>query len=841
MPRGKIAAPVPPATFVPRPVARHALDRATGLPVTLVCAPAGFGKTVLLADWVTSVAAPVAWVRVDADDEDAEVFWSAVLSALCGCAAVPVDSPLRDLAPPPVPGADFLADVVDALDTLPVPVVLVLDDLHTIDDGPTMRGIATLIRHRPGGLRLVLATRSDPPLPLARLHPQGGLVEVRADVLRFSPADADLLLRSADVALTQDQLHRLVELTDGWAGGLRLAVRPLRDTPDPNALLADIANGAKPVGDYLADEVLARLAPDAREFLDAICVCDELTPELAESLSGRADAGMVLDALAWDSSLVIGTGAEPGHYRVHPVLRAYLLARLGPSAYLHAAASAWFAAHDRPDAAVEHARLTGNVATLVELVRRYGITLLLQGDHRIVRRGLTGAGPEVVAADPLLAAISAFALLQEGDVPAAEAGLVDVAGPVAALVRWACVVAWGAPLPAGSRAALRAAARDADPGLAAWARSVLGRALLHAGDSDAARVELVAAHEAAVAGGFDYLATHCLAALATVRALSGDYTGMAAASATAVSSARDQGVLDSPLLAAGHAMLGFASAFRFDPVAAAQHAARAAESVSHLPAQRFAAGLLDGIARFDVGDRPAGAQLLLLARRRLGDAPVPPQLIAVAALVEHQAAALLRQHSVAREVTTWARARIGLTGELALLGAWTALARADTELARELLADAPPALVPLTGVESRLVEAAMAIGSDERTRARRALADALGLAEPDGLVRPFAYADPAVRQLLVDQIGGFGPAEAFAAHVHATLSARRTGRDADRLTGQEQVVLTRLAAQRSLDEIADDLAVSVNTVKTHVRAIYAKLGVNNRRSAVVAARERGLT
>jgi LuxR family transcriptional regulator, maltose regulon positive regulatory protein len=841
VPRSKIAAPVPPATFVPRPVARHALDRATEVPVTLVCAPAGFGKTVLLADWVSSVGVAAAWVRVDPDDVDTEVFWSAVLSALRGCTAVPVTSPLRDLVPPPVPGADFLAEVVDALDALPVPVVLVLDDLHTIDDGPTMHGVATLVRHQPAGLRLVLATRSDPPLPLARLLPQGGLVEVRADVLRFSPADADLLLRAADVALTQDQLHRLVELTDGWAAGLRLAVRPLRDTPDPDALLADIATGAKPVGDYLADEVLARLAPDARAFLDAICVCDELTPELAEALSGRADAGMVLDALAWDSSLIIGTGAETGSYRMHPVLRAYLLAGPEPSAYLHAAASAWFAAHDRPGAAVEHARQTGNVATLVELVRRYGITLLLRGNHRIVRRGLTGAGPDVVAADPLLAAIAAFALLQEGDVPAAEAGLVGVAGPVAALVRWACVVARGAPLPATSRAALRAAAENADPGLAAWARSVLGRALLHAGDSDGARVELVAAHDAAVAGGFDYLAMHCLAALATVRALAGDYNGMAAASAKAVSGARDQGVLDSPLLAAGHAMLGFASAFRFDTVAAAHHAARAADAVSHLPAQRFAAALLDGIVRFDSGDRTAGAQLLLVARRRLADAPIQPQLVAVAALVEHQAATALRQQTVTREVTTWALARIGPTGELALLAARTALARGDTELARDALTDAPPALVPITAVEGRLIEAAMAIASDERTRARHALADALGLAEPAGLVRPFAYADPAVRQLLVDQIGGFGPAEAFAAHVHATLSARRSGRGGDRLTGQEQVVLTRLAAQRSLDEIADDLAVSVNTVKTHVRAIYAKLGVNNRRSAVVAARERGLT
>jgi LuxR family maltose regulon positive regulatory protein len=824
---------VPPATFVPRPAARRLLDRAA--PVTLVCAPAGFGKTLLLADWARSVGA--AWVRVGAEDRDAEVFWSAVLGAL-GAAV-----PLRGLVPS---GADFLADFIDALDTLPTPVVLVLDDLHTIDDGPTMHGIATLVRHRPAGLRLVLATRCDPPLPLARLHPQGELVEIRSDLLRFSPADADLLLRAGGVALAPDRLRRLVELTDGWAAGLRLAAGLLRD---PDVRLADLA-GAEPIGAYLSDEVLAGLGADARDFLDAVCVCADLTPELAGSLSGRADAGRVLDALAWDSSLVVGAGPEPGHYRVHPLLRAHLLTRLPPdqAAYRHAAASAWFADHDRPDAAVEHATLTGNVATLVELVRRHGIALLLRGDHGIVRRGLAAVGEEVVAADPLLASIAAFALLQVGDVAGAEAALAGVSGQVAALTAAACAVAGGG-VPADLDR-LREATRAADPGLAAWARSVLGRALLQAGDGDGARVELAAAHEAAVAGGLDYLARHCLAALATVRALAGDYPGMAEASATAVAGVRENGVredgvreggmLDPPLLAAGHAMLGFAAVFRLDPVAAAGHAGRAVDAAPHLPVPRFAADLLAGVARYDSGDRIAGADLFRLARRRLGEASVPRQLAAVAALVEHQAATAAGQDAVAREVFRWARSRIGPTGELALLTAWTALARDGTDVARAVLADAPAALLPLTGVESRLADVAVAIAADERTRARRALADALAMAEPAGLVRPFAYVTAAVRQLLVDQIGGFGAAEAFAARVHAALSARRDT-DGGPLTGQEQVVLSRLAAQRSLDEIADDLAVSVNTVKTHVRAIYAKLGVNNRRSAVVTARERGLT
>ncbi len=864
VPRAKIAVPTVPSAFVARPALRDALARAKDVPVTLVCAPAGYGKTLLLADWVaTSGAADTAWVSLEGTDNDAGRFWAAVLSAVSECPVVPADSQLRWLVPPAEPDADFLAEVVDAFDMLPGPLFLVLDDFHEILEPEPLHGVATLVRHQPSGLHLVLASRFDPPLPLARLRPQGRLAEIRADALRFSPVDSNRLLRAAGVELAPEQLDRLVELTDGWAAGLRLAVRALRDVADRDAFLTDFASGDRSLADYLVGEVLTRLPPDARTFLQMVSICDEVTPALAEVLSGREDAGRTLDALAWESSLVLGTGADRGWYRVHPVLRAYLRADLNRQQpdladHLHGVAAAWFAAQDQPDAAVEHARLTPKVDTLVELLRRHGIVLLLRGDHRLVRRGLATVGEPTVAGDPLLGMLSAFAYVQDGELTAADAALTVARGAVpqprgstpatvAALVAATCALSADRPVPVAPLAALRTGLPADDVALQAWTGSVLGRALMMSGDRPGARRELEAAHQAAHEHGFDYLAMRCRTELAILLALDGDYAGMATASAESVAMARQSGRPEFSALAAGHVMLAFADLYRFDPAAAAGHVTRAKRpaELARRPVLRFAVGLLDGAARFDAGDRSTGLRMMRAARQQLGERAIPPEVVAVAALLEGQAAVLLGWDSLAREVSTWARGRTGRTAELALLAAWTAVARRDADGARDalrpVLDESVPALVPLTYLEARLVETASAIGADERTKARHALAAALAVAAPADLIRPFEHADTSVRQLLVDQIGGFGASDGFALRVHRTLSVRDDVRGDGPLTGQETVVLRQLTSQRSLDEVATDLEVSVNTVKTHVRAIYAKLGVNNRRAAVITARERGLT
>lgn len=854
IPHAKITVPRVPAGFVRRTRLRARLAEAVQAPVTMLSAPAGYGKTLLLADWIaTTGESDKAWISLDSGDNEAGRFWSEVLAAIGECGVVPRDSPLRDLDPPAGPDvAGFLADLIDALDALPAPLFLILDEVHEVTDGQTLHGIETVIRHQPAALRLVLSSRSDPPLPFARLRVQGRLSEMRACDLRFSGEDAARLLETANVRLTGEQLRRLVEQTEGWAAGLRLAARSLREEPDPDVFLAAFASDDHAVADYLVGEVLARFPGETREFLRTISVCDEVTPVLAEMLSGRDDAGAVLDTLERENSLVMGVGRGHRWYRIHPLLRSYLRADLDRrrpelSADLHRIAAAWFAGEENPHQALDHAARADEQDTVVDLLRTHAVALLLNGDHLLTRHALSIAGPAATG-DPWLTLISAIAQLEAGDLATSEANLAKVTttpetAPLGRLV--AATHALAAGRPASVVDWHDVVSGQDGPGLEALARLTAGWALV--GSPDKARPELHAAKQLAHDQGFDYLVMHTLVAEGAAAGIAGDYRAMEMACTEAVAIAERHGWRRSPWLAPCHVMRGFARLTHLDPAGALEEAAQAAGLAGRSPDPRllFLIGLLQGTARFDTGHQSAGLRRVQRARRELADADLLPELVGGAALIEYRCALLLRQHASARDVRVWARQRGGATAESSLMTAWSWFARGDIEPADRLvegvLNGGLPTLTPATRIEGCLLKSALSLRSGRRTRALGALDDAVRLAEPAELIRPFHQADAAVRQLLAGQTGGFGAADAFAAKVRLALSKVDGDGGNGVLTEREHVVLARLPSQRSLDEVASELSVSVNTIKTHVRAIYAKLGVNNRREAVAAARERGLT
>jgi len=892
IPHAKIVVPRVPANFIRRKPLRDLLDHAVEAPVTAVCAPAGYGKTLLLADWIESTGeADKAWVSLDAADNDPGQFFSEVLRAIRDCESVPPGSRLRELAYPD--GTDvtgFLADLVDALDALPRRLCLVLDDVHEVVSPRTLHAIETVIRHPPAALRLVLSSRCDPPLPLARLRVQGRLSVLRADDLRFSHEDADKLLEASGVSLTEDQLSRLVTQTDGWAAGLRLAARSLREVSDRDAFLADFAGDDRAVADYLVGEVLARLPSDTGEFLKVISICDEISPVLAEVLSGRDDAGALLSALERESSLVLAVGRDRSWYRVHPLLRSYLHSDLerqrpGLAADLHRVAAAWFAAAAQPRKALDHAARADERDTVVELLHRHAVALLLNGDHLLVRQALAIIGAPAADGDPWLTSVSALAHLEAGELAAVGANPVHAAtagdlelSSLRRLIASTYALASGRPGTAESVDWHDVVSDQDKPGLEAWARLGVGWALIRDGRREGARRELDAAGLLARGQGLDYLVMHTSTARGAAAGLDGDYPEMERACAESVGIARAHGWRRSPWLAIDHVMLGFAHLMRFDPVGAQSESGLAAGIIERSaggmtspdPGLRYLVRLVDGVARFDRGQRQTGLEAMHRARRELADTALLPELAATAAFLEYRCALALGQDSAAREVFAWAKQRLGPAGspELSLMVAWARIAHGDdggadraVEAITEPGADSVVGLVAETAPPSRaarvegwLLRCAVAIRSGRRTLARRALDNAVRLAEPDAVIRPFAHADAPVRQLLADQIGGFGGSDAFATRIRQALSpgdgglAGHGGVDGPGLvalasavlTDRENVVLARLTSQRSLDEIAVDLAVSVNTIKTHVRAIYAKLGVNNRRAAVVTARERGL-
>jgi LuxR family maltose regulon positive regulatory protein len=405
VPGTKLTVPELPARLVSRPRLLAMLERARDSMVTLVNAPAGAGKTLLLAEWVrTHDTCRTSWVSLDADDNDDRRFWSALLDA------VSTTSRLPDLPVPASPSTDptFLADVVNALDDLPAPVLLVLDDVHELTDARPLHGLASLLRRQPPGLRLVLSTRRDAHLPLSRTRLADELSEIRAEDLRFAPEEARALVDRAGIRLDPDQLGRLLEQTEGWAAGLRLATLSAGAGPYDRA-----------VADYLVDEVLFRLPEDMRDFLSTISVCEEISAELAAQLSGRADAGSLLDATAERTSLVVRI-ATTHWYRVHPLLRTHLLSELGRhdpdrAARLHGTAAAWFAAHDRPAPALIHAAAAGDVAQAAALMHRHALALALSGEHELVRGVLDMLGARLVARDSGLALVSTLLHLERNE------------------------------------------------------------------------------------------------------------------------------------------------------------------------------------------------------------------------------------------------------------------------------------------------------------------------------------------------------------------------------------------------------------------------------------------
>jgi|GEM_PF-3325925 len=274
----------------------------------------------------TALAGPshTAWVSLDEDDNDNHRFWASVLTAVASCAVVDERGLFDRIHIPAAASADadFLAAVLDACDRLPESTRLVLDDVHELTAPGPLHGLGFLVRNRSPGVRLVLAGRIDPPLPVARLRLAGELCEVRAHDLVFSPAEAADMFAAAQVSVRPDQVRLLIAQTEGWPAGLRLAALSLRGSSDVEGLLSDLVGNSTAIPDYLVEEILSRMAPEVRLLLRSVSICDQLSVELAAALSDRSDAGELLDALEQETALVLRWGRGCCGVTVWPSSRA---------------------------------------------------------------------------------------------------------------------------------------------------------------------------------------------------------------------------------------------------------------------------------------------------------------------------------------------------------------------------------------------------------------------------------------------------------------------------------------------------------------------------------------
>jgi LuxR family maltose regulon positive regulatory protein len=846
-PSWKVEPPAPFAAFVPRERLRSLVEVGTaGGGVTTLCAPAGAGKTVLLADWARSGPVPTAWVSVDPADNEPGRLWTAVARAVARCVPELAD-PLEQLGADPAESLTPQA-LMSVLDMLPSALRLVLDDVEEVAEPRALDGLETLIRYRPTGLRLVLAGRTAPALPWPRLRLQAEVVDLDGDGLSFSLDEAAVLIARSGARMSASQVRGTHAMTGGRAAALRLiAAATRRNGEVGGAFSAETSLVA-----YL-DEVLEGLADADRTLLRDVSVCDPVPPALAAGISGRVDAAAALERLASSTPLVV-CDAVDGDVTVVALVRTSLYDELGRSrpehrAQLHRRAADWYAANDRPAEAVDQARASGDDRLLAGLVRRWAVPMLLDGDHDTLRRACDALGPVVIADDDTLRLVpSALDAIAGGaaDVPHDEKG---PDGP--AELRGLRAVAELDDLLAPDALAGPGDADDERPGqarattTAALAAAVEGATrLLVLADPRAATALLTSASTQARALGHHYLAMQCASLLATAHAGDGDAGGMTWSGSEAVSTALAHGWQRSAWSISACSVLAHGSLLLARPADVRRHAAPLLAGPADTdPTRRLVPAVLLAAADADMGHPASGLEAMQQARTGVADRELPASQAALVAMLEHETAVAMGRPAHARAVRRWLAARVGPTGDVLLMSVRETVAAHPSvpvgRTLRPILEGTVPALLPDTGIESLLVEVADAHRAHDHAGARRLLIAALDLAAPRELMRPFTRSAGSVRELLAFQVGTFGPADGFARRALASGIQGRPSTPSP-LSDRESRILHLLPSLATTTEIAADLCVSPNTVKSQVGAIYSKLGVNDRRAAVVAAYDAGL-
>jgi LuxR family transcriptional regulator, maltose regulon positive regulatory protein len=892
--------------FVPRLQQRHVarahllrrLNDGLQRTLTLISAPAGFGKTTLVSAWVAADGRPVAWLSLDEGDNDPFRFLAYVVAALQSVApqiGSGIQHALQSAQPPPMEA--LLTALINEISTLPEQVVVVLDDYHLIESEAVDRAVTFLLEHVPEQLHLVIATRQDPPLPLARLRARGQLSELRAVDLRFAADEATEFLNHAmGLSLSTTDIAALEERTEGWIAGLQLAALSLRDRQNATEFIRAFAGEHRYVADYLVEEVLQRQPATLRDFLLQSAILDRLHGPLCDAVTGQRDGHARLESLARGNFFVVPLDDQRQWYRYHHLFANMLRAQLMDEhpelvATLHQRASAWHEQHGSLADAIRHALAAGDPERAAEMIER-ALPALRRGRLGVTLLGWLKALPdEVLRCRPVLSAAYAWALLEGGELEAVESRLQDAE-------RWLSQVGKTSPQPGSAPGA--PVVVDAEefrqlPGTIAVYRA--GHAYLL---GDTAATERYAGRALDLTREDDHLARGSAAALlALARWTSGDLAAAQRHYADGMASLRQAGLLSDVVNGANTVAA----------IAMAQGRLRDAERTLESAGQR-ASELgdpgLHGMADFLIGladvrlERnaldAAGAHLqhaqelalgtgatynrarwyVALARITLAQGNLDAALIhldeaervrvpdffpnarPVAAL---RARVWLAQGSIDR-AAGWAREQgLATEDDLSYLREYEHITLLRVLLAQQTSDRSTAGLQATMSFLTRLVHAAeaggrmgsviellilQALAYAKRGDAPAALVPlerALTLAEPEGFVRVFVDEGAPVAALL-EAAAKRGIAPAYTRLLLEALNGTPSTAPLplkqdliEPLSERELDVLRLLATDMDGPDIANELMVSLNTMRTHTKNIYSKLGVNNRRAAVSRAAE----
>jgi LuxR family maltose regulon positive regulatory protein len=847
------------------------LDRAAARKVAIISAPAGSGKTSLLRAWAERPGQQrrLAFVQVRRDQVDAQDFWLALLAAVHRASrAAGGEEP-----PAAMPGfnAAAMADrVLSELAAAPGGITLVIEDLHELNSPESLDQLVRVLRRLPAGTHAVLSTRHDLRLRLHQLRLAGELAEVRAADLCFSAGETRRLLDVSGIALSQAGTVLLHQRTEGWAAGLRLAVLSLAGHPDPERFVAEFSGTDRTVAEYLLAEMLDRQPREVQDLLLRTCLLDRVNGELADLLAGRPGSERILLGLEDANAFVVSLDPERTWFRYHHLFADLLrleLRRTLPEEVpaLHRRAAGWFTGHGLFADAIRHTQAAGDWPDAARLLADHSFGLTMDGQAHTVRALLRAFPP---GADyPELALMHAGDNLARGrlDETAAHLTVVEAYAGTATPERQHRLRVAIASL----RLSLAARRGDLD-GVVEQARfldsPVTGQSDEDiALDSDLRAVALLNLGTVEAALGLPGAERHLREGAALSRKIGRPYLEVSCL-----------------------AQLGFASRTR--SLGTAQQRCREAIALAGrygwgaewfiAPALITLAGTLAWTGEFDECERWLRRTKQILETGAGPDTGLLVDMVSGMllagrgrhreALDEFSAAERLQsrleaRHTLANQVTGWtltaqvragmlAEARAGLAeldddrgkaGELANARAVLRLAEGDPagvlDALRPVLDGTAPVVFYATVVEAQLLAAFAHRDLGDQRAANEAAENALTLAEPDRLVLPFAMT------------GSLELLEALPRHetAHVALltdildimratSAVLAGHPAppaQELSPSELRVLRYLPTNLSRPEIADELSISLNTVGTHLRRIYAKLGADDRSTAVQRARE----
>jgi LuxR family maltose regulon positive regulatory protein len=870
---------VPPVRpdLVPRPRLLRRLDVGPSRKLTLVSAPAGFGKTTLVTEWLGGIGHAVAWLSLDEEDNDPARFFTYLVAALqtvdpnIGQAAQAMSQ-----SPQPPPPEALLANLINDIAATPRPCILVLDDYHLIHTLSIHQLLAFLLEHQPPHMHLVIASREDPPLPLSRLRARGQVIEVRQADLRFTGEETcDFLQHAMRLDLSTADAAALHQRTEGWAAGLQLVALSMQGSKDIRQLVASFTGSHRYVLDYLAEEVFQQQSADVQDFLLKTCILDRLTAPLCdavrfgsvESPSGWDDSRHVLLTLEKANLFTVPLDESRQWYRYHRLFADLLRHRLeieSPDgiAQLHQRAYQWYADNGFLGDAIRHALAASDWKRASDLILDVGASLLKRGEVVTLLGWFQALPDEVIFANPQLCLDYSWPLILTEQIEAARSYIAQaervaleheitplLGGIAIAKAHIARLQGNNAHVIELSEQALSLLPEDELSGRSIVAVN-LGLAQWHRGHMAEAEQALLEAQRAGRGSGNEYVRSTAVLFLSRIQTARGK-SRQAAESYRQIIKQGEQ----LPVAGLAHFDLGRLSYEWNELIAAADHLQRGLEIVRRGGSVEFEVGGCSTLAYIKQaqGDPTAAQAELQKADQLLENPGISPStrlanLAAQVAVALGQgdvdaASRVVEQFPKLEDAGSFPDYLVLMLAQTRVLLAQGQRAQAAEHL-EALLSMASHAGWQSTVTQARALQA---LAAPTPEQALAFITESLMRAEPENYVRTFVDAGDPMRAML-REAAGHGVVPNYVERLLATFDTPSRPAPAsvvaqpliEPLSDRELDVLRLLADGQTNREIAQALCLSVNTVKTHLKNIYGKLGTGNRREAAAEAKRLGL-